>query len=400
MRPRFTITNSKGNSITENFSRHLISLSMTDRSDEEADSITLVLDDIGGNLRLPTKGEKISASVSMDDGPEKTGTYIIDQVDISGPPDIITLTGKAAAFTDAAGWSAMQTRRSRSWDDITLGDLVSGIAGEHGVKAAVSPDLTGVAIPHLDQTSESNLNLLSRLARQYGAIFKPINGTLVFARGNEGLTASGKQMPVVTIQRGPGMRFSACLSKRIEVGKVEASYHDNKTAMTKKAEAVLPVEMDDATREFYEQIGGGQGGQDETQQGGEADEKTIQDQNLYPDEETATAAAQSRLDSIDRASKTVSLNLPGLWSLTAEQRVALAGFRAEMNGEWVVKVAEVTLSKGEGLRTRLELESPGATSKARAAAKTKGKASKKAGSEDSDSVVMDAATKQIYDQIK
>ncbi len=91
-----------------------------------------------------------------------------------------------------------------------------------------------------------------------------------------------------------------------------------------------------------------------------------------PDEGSAKAAAEAALKDHNRGSRTVSLDLPGLWPVTAEQRVTLAGFRAEMNGPWIAKRVEITLSKQGGLRTRLDLEDPDATPKLKKAARNKG----------------------------
>ncbi|XHF80608.1 hypothetical protein R3J30_02130 [Xylella fastidiosa subsp. multiplex] len=50
------------------------------------------------------------------------------------------------------------------------------MAAEHGMTWAISPSLTGVALPHIDQTEESDINVLLRLAQRYDAIAKPAGG--------------------------------------------------------------------------------------------------------------------------------------------------------------------------------------------------------------------------------
>lgn len=98
---------------------------------------------------------------------------------------------------------------------------------------------------------------------------------------------------------------------------------------------------------------------------------------LYPDEESAIAAAEAAITNNNRGSRVVSLDLPGLWPVSAEQRVVLAGFRSEMNGPWIAKRVEVSLSKGQGLRTRIDFEDPDAAPKLKKAERNKGGVSEK-----------------------
>ena len=144
--------------------------------------------------------------------------------------------------------------------------------------------------------------------------------------------------PALEITRGPGMKFSAKLSKRTEFAGSVASYHDNDTGETKtvtaNASGITDGVPDDQAKLYRE---------------------TIQ----HPDKATATAAATARHKGLKRGSQTAELDLPGMWAATAEQRANLTGFRSEMCGEWVIKKAEFTLSRASGLRTKLSLETPG-----------------------------------------
>jgi len=72
--------------------------------------------------------------------------------------------------------------KTRSWDATTLGKLVETIAGEHGYTPKVDPELGAIPIPHLDQTAESDMALLTRLAAKHDAVAKPVAGFLVLAR--------------------------------------------------------------------------------------------------------------------------------------------------------------------------------------------------------------------------
>ena len=338
MKPCFKIENRKTD-YTASYTGILIELSITDESGtENSDSFSLKISDIGNSINLPKKGERITASIGADGAlyPDPAWSFIIDEINLSGPPDVIEITGKAAPFDNAQGQKAIQSQKSRSWDDVTIGALVQEIATDHGLTAAVSNDLAQVKISHLDQTDESDNNLLTRLARTYGAVYKPTCNRLVFTSGNDGKAISGKSMGVIAVARGPGMKFHAKFSKRAEFATVKASYHDPEWAQTIDVTAGMSEEGAAIQKS-----------------------KVYRDSSLRPDKATAEAAAKSKLKSLKRGSQMVDLDLPGLYKVTAEQRVSLTGFRAEMCGEWVAKKVEFNLSKSSGLRTKLSLETPG-----------------------------------------
>jgi phage protein D len=48
-----------------------------------------------------------------------------------------------------------------------------------------------IALPHTDQASESDMNLLHRLAKRYDAIAKPAGGHLLFLRGGDAQSVTG-----------------------------------------------------------------------------------------------------------------------------------------------------------------------------------------------------------------
>lgn len=49
--------------------------------------------------------------------------------------------------------SAIQTRKTRSWDRVTLGEIVSVIAQEHGYKQEVAAELADEYFEYLSQTN-------------------------------------------------------------------------------------------------------------------------------------------------------------------------------------------------------------------------------------------------------
>jgi phage protein D len=60
------------------------------------------------------------------------------------------------------------------------------IAGEHGLAKQIRDSLKSVHYTFLAQTTESDLNFLTRITRDLDATYKPAGGALVFVKTGEG----------------------------------------------------------------------------------------------------------------------------------------------------------------------------------------------------------------------
>lgn len=147
------------------------------------------------------------------------------------------------------------------------------------------------------------------------------------------IAASRKECPTVVIARGPGMRFNAIFSKRTNFNCAKVPCHDLDTG-----------EWGDFT----------EGLDDESA-------KLYRSGHLVATPKKAKALAWSKLQELRRGSQIVSLDLPGMFHVAAEQKISLSGFREEMNQIWIAKKIVFTLSKGGGLRTKIDCETPGAS---------------------------------------
>jgi hypothetical protein len=316
----------------QDYSGIMLDLMVTDESKEHSDQFEVKLSDAGNHIILPQRGQQVLIQIGQDGKALKSAMYVIDEVDIEGPPDVIQIRGSACPFANAQTLTAMQTRRSRSWDNITLGSLVQGMAAEHGLTAAVDSSLSETQVDHVDQTDESNMNFLVRMARRYGAVFKPVKGALALAAigGGMGL-GSGAALPVVPITRGPGMKWRCAISKRADFDGVQTSATD---------------------------VPGG-GSTDASAGSTGTGSKVFRDATKHPSLDVAQRAAKSKLRFFKMGSCALELNLPGCLAVSAEQKLQLTGWRPEVSGAWVAKKITVTLSKNAGLRTLIECETPG-----------------------------------------
>ncbi|WP_153111534.1 phage late control D family protein [Propionivibrio limicola] len=216
-----------GTDITNTLQGRLISLSLTDNRGFEADQIDISLDDTDGKLDLPARGATLRCWIGWKhSGLVYKGSYTIDEVSHSGTPDTLTIRGRSADLR-----TGLTTQRERSWHDVTLGDILETLADENDLTPAINATLAGQYIEHIDQTNESAVNLMTRLAKQFDAIATVKNGMLLFIPAAGGLSASGVVLPTVTITRESGDQHNFSIADRETYTGVKATYNDVQLAV-------------------------------------------------------------------------------------------------------------------------------------------------------------------------
>lgn len=167
--------------------------SLEDGNGLESDSLTLVInsDDIDG---LPPKGEKYHVML----GNVERDTFQISKRSFSVHPREVTLVLTVAPFSvkDNSGY---RERKSASWDNAPLPQVVADCVTPHGFQPFVHPELQKIVIPHVDRTDESTHHFLSRLAKNYDAVAKPVNDTFVFVPKGKANSATGKTIETITL---------------------------------------------------------------------------------------------------------------------------------------------------------------------------------------------------------
>jgi phage protein D len=309
------------NDITAAIRDRLISLTLTDEAGIQSDSISLVLDDRDNAIQLPRKGAQLDVFMGYKEtGLVKKGLFTVDEIEISGPPDIITIKGKAANMR-----ASLKAPKTRSFDNLKLGDIVRTLANDNQLTPKISPDLADLVIPHLDQTNESDLHFLTRIARQYGAISKPVEGHLLFVVKGETKSATGKVLSEISINKTQTSDYTATLADRDKYKAVIAHWQDTKTAQK------IAVKTSNDAPAF-----------------------TLR--HTYQDQETAAQAAKSKIASLNRGTGTVSLTLSnGDALLFAESVLHLSGFRTGVNGAWTSTHVEHEINAA-GYKTRIDAD--------------------------------------------
>lgn len=238
--PAYRVT-AEGRDITRVLARYLVDITLTDYGGATARSDELKITLLSERLPLPTKGARLRVALGFNGNLVDKGWFVVCGVSSSGPPRRIEIYATAAPMNAEKQSGDVLNQKTRSWDNLTLGDLVKTVATENGLKARVAEKLAGIRITHVDQVAESDASLLSRLARTYNAVSKPAGGYWLFLEQGAGTTVSGAPLKTVTLTPSvvsswnyqEGERGSSTGEKKKE--KITVRYFDKADGRTKTA---------------------------------------------------------------------------------------------------------------------------------------------------------------------
>lgn len=317
--------------ITATIASRFISLRLTDETGVTSDMLEITLaDDPDDPIALPPTGAELELFLGYDGQLTRMGMFVCDEIEMSGWPCNMVIRARGAVFDKTPkGKANLQSQKTRSWAaNTTMGAMVAKIAKEHGMEPAVSASLKSIPLPHIDQSDESDLNLLVRIGKKYDAIVKPADGKLVLAKRGESKSVTGQELEDITLTPDSGITsFHVTLSKRDGAGTVVAYYHENKRAKRHEVK-----------------VGKGE---------------PVQRLKQYlPTKAMALAAANAELAKRNRQKGTASLTMPGRPDVSAECSLALEGFREGVDGEWTITRVGHDLTKADGYSCSIEAETP------------------------------------------
>lgn len=320
-----------GNDITTEIKDRLISLSIVDNKGFETDTVDLALDDSDGSIDMPPRGAKMQVWIGWQgEGLTDKGIFIIDEVRHTGPPDVLSISGKSADMR-----AGLQRLHEESYDDLSIKDIIEIIAGRHSLQSAVDERWQSEVIEHIDQQSESDAGFLTRLATDFDAIATVKNEKLLFIKSGESKTASGMRLNGLVIKREQADQHSFSVADREAYTGVVAQWQDNDRA-----------EMDSTEVS----------GSDNQYMAGDSENVKVL-RHIYANERNAKRAARAAWDKIQRGSASFSITLAqGNPELYPETPVKVEGYKRQIDAaDWIL--VRVTHSVSDvGFTTSLEME--------------------------------------------
>ncbi|MDX7596239.1 phage late control D family protein [Aeromonas caviae] len=340
-----------GKDISAAIRPRLGSMAITDNRGFTADTIEITLDDSDGQLQMPRRGATLRALIGWQSGAlVDKGTYLIDEVEHSGSPDVLTIRGKSA---DLRG--GMNKLRERSWHQTTVNSIVEQLATPYQLTPCVGDSLKGQQIDHIDQTNESDLAFLTRLAVQCDAIATVKSGRLMFIKAGQGTTASGMPLPAITITRQDGDQHRFSVADRDAYTGVTAYWQDNKAAEKKKVEVKRKKK---ATKKEEQQLPPGvvvNKKENELLVGSSENVKELR--HVYASQANAMRAARAEWEKLQRGVADFQITLArGRPELYPEQPTTVRGFKPQIDeADWLLTQVVHDLTN-QGYTNRLQLE--------------------------------------------
>lgn len=322
------LTLADGTDLTDKVNPRLLDLTLTEKRGEEADTLEVTIHNHDAAVSPPKKGAILNLSLGWKSGDDVSvglvgkGRFKVDEVKRGGPPDRISMRARAADFA-----SDYRTRKDGIWKDMTLGSILTEIAGRHGLTPRIHPDLAGKPVAAIEQKAKSDMAFVRDLGRRYDAIAAPKGGALVFMPIGATTTAAGQPLTEVALVKQEGWTWDFSTTARDDYDGAQASYRDT-----------------DAGRNRTVKIGSG---------------KRKRLKKVYASEADARAAAQGEASKRKRGTFKFTYDLAlGDPQLMPNCRVFLKGWDSEIDGiAWLVDEATHSLDGSGGLKTSIKLES-------------------------------------------
>lgn len=322
MKPDFKIV-MDGFNATSKIGDRLLSITVQDDAGVKSDTVRIELDDRGNTLLEPPDGAAIVVFMGYKGrGLMPMGLFTLDKVEYEVAPDRMIIQGKAADFG-----GSIKDQKSRSWDDKTIEDIVTTIAGEHDLKPKIADRFKAIKYDYLAQRAESDINFLARIGREQDAIATVKQGALLFIGKGEGKSASGLTLPQAWVFKSQALAGTRVTKNKATIYKsVKATWHDKESGDKKS------VTVGDGAPVF---------------------EIT----HPHQSRDAAKSAAKAKLDEQARLGHSLSVKLEGTPLLRAEGQLLAIGFRLGVPPLWSIKSVVHRLTSA-GFTTQVECELP------------------------------------------
>lgn len=229
LRPIFELFYEQKN-ITKDVSPYVTSIEYTDVEHGESDELQIAFEDsekLWQDAWIPSKGDCLRAYIGYEAKKLlNCGQFEIDELEYDTPPDVVTVKGLATGIKQP-----LRQKNSVGYENKTLKQIAKEVADRHGY--TLVGEISDVRIDRVTQHQERDLTFLTKLAEQYGYIFKIAENNLVFydvqqLKGAKSLQIFYKSdLSHINLREKTSQKYKA----------VQVSYFDPKKKKTVKATA-------------------------------------------------------------------------------------------------------------------------------------------------------------------
>jgi phage protein D len=316
------VLNYQGVNITADISRMVRVITYEDCLDGASGALTVELEDhdkLWQTSWQPTEGDLLNLMIGYAGEPLlPCGDFEVDDLSLSGPPDVFHLRCLAAYITPA-----MRTRNSVGYENQTLMQIALTIAEKYGLTMIAAKGARSLVFDRVTQRQETDLAFLHRLAHSYNYEFTIRGKQIVFYdRG----TLEGAE-PVATVGRKDLLRFAFRLKTHSIYRACQVSYQfaEGKQLLTQSVIAAPETPSGDALK------------------------LTVRCENG----QQASSRATSALHGANISRTSASITAGGATAYTAGNTLTITGFGIK-DGKYLIERARHRLERGTGYTTEFE----------------------------------------------
>jgi hypothetical protein len=300
----------------------VLAITYTDRLSAASGDLEITLED-GEKLWqgpwYPQEGDVVNLTIGYrGEAQLPCGSFQIDELQLSGPPDTFHIRGLATYITPA-----MRTKRSCGYEGQTLTQIASTIASKYSLSLVSEAGNVNPSFERITQNQETDLAFLRRIATEHDYDFTIRGSSLIFY-ARSALEAS---QPVTSIARGEVMRFGfKDRSYRIyENAQIAYQQPFAKALISQTASASAPVPTTDNAKHVVRCENGQQ----------------------------AQLKANSLLHAANMVKRIAALTCSGSPILVAGNIVTISGFGVS-DGKYLIEQARHRLVRTAGYTTEIE----------------------------------------------
>ena len=206
----------------------LSSISVIDKPGIDADSCDVKLK-ATKSLAIPQSGTDMTVWLGYRSAVSEVFKGVVNKIGYSGPPNQLFIQATGVPLSDD---KRLQGSHTRSWNDTTLGAVFEDIIQTAGFTARVHDGLAGIGLKRLIQSIETDIEILTQLAKTYGGVLKS-DGEVVAVVPRDSLErADGERLPPITITP-PFSKYSWTLRQRNGYKAVVAFWQDDEAGEVK-----------------------------------------------------------------------------------------------------------------------------------------------------------------------